>query len=350
MRDALFAPRAGRVLLVLAVLTVTILSGNNAEAAAPNGRSDIVPAGAAVEELWNDGEFTEGVAVGPDGAIYFSDIPSDATPGRVLKFDPQTGRTSVLCADSGKSNGLMFDRDGRLIATCGANVGHRALCEITPDGAVRPLVDNFEGKAFNSPNDLVIHPDGSVYFTDPRYVGDEPLELDHMSVYRYVPSTGKLTRATRDISKPNGIVCAPNGETLYVALTDNGEEQSGNSNSAARPVQMKLLACPRRADGTLGPGRVLVDFDGRMGIDGMTVDQQGHIYAAVRDQARPGIVVYTPQGKEIAYIPTSELPSNCCFGRGNEERMLYITAGGGLYRILLNIPGFHPATAPTDGE
>ncbi|MGD9856734.1 MAG: SMP-30/gluconolactonase/LRE family protein, partial [Planctomycetaceae bacterium] len=230
-----------------------LTAGIHAIAGPPTGDARILPAESSVEELWNEGEFTEGVAVAPDGAIYFSDIPKGATPGQVLKFDPQTGETTVHCADSGKSNGLMFDRDGRLIAACGANAGRRGLCEITPDGEVRTLVDKFEGKPFNSPNDLVICPDGDIYFTDPRYVGAEPLELDQMSVYRYRPGIRQATRASTDIPKPNGVVCAPDGETLYVALNDNGKEQLDDSAEPARPVQLKLLACPRRADGTLGP-------------------------------------------------------------------------------------------------
>ncbi len=206
-------------------------------------------------------------------------------------------------------------------------------------------MDTFQGKAFNSPNDLVIHPDGSIYFTDPRYVGDEPLELDHMSVYCFVPSTGQLTRVTTDNTKPNGIVCAPDGTTLYIAQTDNGKEKLDDSSPAVRRSQMKLAAYPRNSDRSLGKRRVLVDLGEKAGIDGMTVDQQGHIYAALRDPKRGGIVVYTPQGKEIAHIPTSVLPSNCCFGRGKEASTLYITAGGGLFRIPLTIPGYHPATA-----
>ncbi len=114
--------------IVAAVATAVITLAATSTAAPPADHAGIVPAGAVVEELWNGGEFTEGVAVAPDGTIYFSDIPSSETPGRVLKFDPATGETSVHCADSRKSNGLMFDRAGRLIAACGANVGERALC------------------------------------------------------------------------------------------------------------------------------------------------------------------------------------------------------------------------------
>ncbi|MBX3437394.1 MAG: SMP-30/gluconolactonase/LRE family protein [Planctomycetaceae bacterium] len=317
-----------------------------ADAAPPQGDPRIIPEGARVEELWNEGEFTEGVAVAPDGAIYFSDIPAE-TAGRILKFDPRTGRTTVYSADSGKSNGLMFDRAGRLIAVCGANEGRQALCEITPGGQLTVLVDKFEGKVFNAPNDLVIHPSGSIYFTDPRYVGKEPLELDHQSVYRFDPATTQVSRVTTDNPKPNGIVCSPDGKTLYIALNDNGREQLGMGGQLVRPVQTKLLAYPVRPDGTLGPSRTLIDYQGKYGIDGMTVDQRGNIYAAVRDAGRPGIAVYSPDGQEIAHIPTADLPTNCCFGVGEEASTLYITAGRGLFRIPLKIPGYHPATAAT---
>ena len=180
--------------------------------------AEIVPAGSRLEELWNEGAFTEGPAVAPDGKIYFSDIMPDARPGRVMKFDLQTGRTTVHCADSGQSNGLMFDRSGRLIAACGANHGKRALCEITADGQVKVLVAEYEGRKFNAPNDLTIHPDGSIYFSDPRYVGPEPLELDQMSVYRFEPAGSAdradsaqslLARVTSDIEKPNGLGLSP---------------------------------------------------------------------------------------------------------------------------------------------
>ncbi|MEZ6052022.1 MAG: SMP-30/gluconolactonase/LRE family protein [Planctomycetaceae bacterium] len=301
---------------------------------------DIVPEGVKVEKLWNEGEFTEGVAVAPDGTIYFSDIPA-VKKGRILKFDPATGKTSVFCADSGKSNGLMFDRKGRLIAACGANDGHRALCEFMTDGDAEVLVGKFKGNDFNSPNDIVVHPHGDIYFTDPRYVGDEPLELDHMSVFRFSPSTKTISRASREITKPNGIVCSPEGKIMYVSENNNGDDFGGQQ----QPSRRQLLACAIQEDGALGEQRVLVDFGDKGGIDGMTVDQEGNIYAAVREESRPGIVVFAPSGKEIAYIKTDEMPSNCCFGRGDEASMLYITAGGGLYRISLNIPGYHPATA-----
>jgi gluconolactonase len=325
------------------LLLVLVLLSPTACLAAENADSwQTLFNGEDLEELWNEGSFTEGVAAGPDGAIYFSDIPSDDSPGRVLRFDPQTGRTSVHCPDSGKSNGLMFDARGRLLACCGANHGKQALVEITRDGRVRVLVDRFQGKKLNSPNDLVVHPRGSVYFSDPRYVGPEPMELDHMSVYRYDPD-GSLHRVTRDIEKPNGVILSPDGKTLYVAETNNGSTgQSVAPSGEVRPGRMTLNAFPVRDNGSLGAKRVLVDFGDQLGIDGMTTDQEGRIYAAVRSAKRYGIVVYTPQGKEVAYIRTPELPTNCTFGIGEDAKTLYVTAGTGLYRIRLNASGAHP--------
>lgn len=335
------------VVATTAALSSTIAASEpKQELPPPTGDPAIVPKGAVLEEIWNDGEFTEGVAVAPHGTIYFSDIafkPEDA--GRIMKYDPKTGNTSVHCPDSGKSNGLMFDAKGRLIACCGANLGKRALCEITPDGKVKVVVDRFEGKRFNAPNDLVVHPDGSIYFSDPRYVGPEPMELDQMSVYRYNPADGSLTRVTTDIEKPNGVHVSPNGRRLYVAETNNGSFDVTKQDPDVKPGRMTLNAFRIRRNGTLGRKRVLVDFGKETGTDGMAIDVEGNIYAAVRADSRHGIVVYNRRGKERAYIPTAELPTNCCFGIGEEAKTLYVTAGTGLYRIRLGIAGFHPSQA-----
>ena len=334
-------PRDAVILTALLICSAR----THAQTPAPAGDESIIPNAAELEALWDGGAFTEGVAVAPDGTIYFSDIPSDDAPGRILRFDPVTGETTTACRDSAKSNGLMFDRSGRLIACCGANHGGQSLAEIMPDGQVRPLAPAWQGRKFNSPNDLVIHPDGGIYFSDPRYLGPEPLEIDHMSVYRYDPSDNYVTRVTRDITKPNGVVVSPDGNTLYVAETDNRTINVNQPAPEGAAPRMTLNAFPIKRDGTLGPKQVLVDFGDELGVDGMTVDVEGHIYAAVRSPSRFGIRIYDPQGEELAYIPTPDLPTNCCFGIGDDATMLYVTAGTGLYRIRLKIAGFHPATA-----
>ncbi|MEQ9407203.1 MAG: SMP-30/gluconolactonase/LRE family protein [Fuerstiella sp.] len=315
-----------------AVLPTLLLMffGNGIPAAEP-----IFPPQAVVKELWNKGDFTEGVAVRADGAVFFSDILRDPDlPGQILKFDPTTGQTTVFCADSGKSNGLFFDESGRLLACCGANGGAMALCEVTRDGRVRPLVERFNGKRLNAPNDLVVHPNGSVYFSDPRYIGPEPIELDHQSVYRYDLRTKKLSRATTNIQKPNGVHVSPDGKTLYVAETDNGSTGQ-DPDTEPQPGRMTLNAFDVAGDGTLSNKKVLVDFGEQLGIDGMTIDAEGRIYAAVRSASRFGMVVYSPNGKELDYLKTPSLPTNCCFGVGEQSTVLYITAGGGLYQVDL---------------
>ena len=141
----------------------------------PAAQDSIVSKGAKVEFLWGEGEFTEGPTLGPNGVIYFSDIGN-----RTLKFNPRTKKTTVFRADSGKSNGLMMDRKGNLIACEGANGGRRRISVTSSSGKTRVLADRWKGKRFNSPNDLAIDTKGRVYFTDPRYVGDEPRLLDEV--------------------------------------------------------------------------------------------------------------------------------------------------------------------------
>lgn len=305
----------------------------------------IVGKNAKLEALWEEGGFTEGAAAGPDGCIYFSDFaqPFESGPARVMKFDPKTMKTTVYCPDSGMGNGLMFTRDGRLLGCCASPLGgHRALVEFLKDGSVKPVVTKFEGKRFNSPNDIVIDAKGRVYFTDPKYVGPEKMELGSYDVYRFDPD-GSIRVATKDISKPNGIMLSPDGKTIYIAETDNGSATADLDETPAKMGRMTLNSFPVGDDGSLGKKRVLYDFEDKKGVDGMTVDAKGNIYTAVRSAEGFGIVVFSPDGKRLAHIPTPSLPTNCVFGRENQQRTLYVTAGGGLYRIKVKGKGHHSA-------
>ncbi len=278
--------------------------------------------GAKLEKLWSDGEFTEGPAEGPDGCVYFSDIGN-----RIMKFDPKTGKTVAFRDPSGRSNGLKFDAKGRLVACEGANTGGNRRISVTEkDGTVRTLADKFGGKRFNSPNDLTFDRKGRLYFSDPRYVGSEPRELDHESVYRVDPD-GTVTRVTSDVRKPNGLVISPDGKTLYVS------DHSGEADQSR-----VLAAYPLNADGTTGSRRVLYDFGKERGIDGMTVATDGTIVATAGAKAAGGIYFFAPDGKKIGFLPTPEDPNNCCFA-GPGRRTLYITAGRSLYRITLTLAG-----------
>ncbi len=297
----------------------------------------IVPPDAQLERVYTGASFTEGPAAGPDGAIYFSDIPGDA-PGSILRFDPRTGKTTVFRRPSGKSNGLAFDPTGRLVACEGANHGGRRVSVTQPDGTVETLADRYNGRRFNSPNDLCIDPQGRVFFTDPRYVGDEPMELPFQSVYRIDPD-GRVTRIVQDVEKPNGIGLSPDYKTLYVVEHNNVAVREPNGR--VRPGTKALYAYPLRPDGSVGARRTVVSYTPRPGLDGICLDRDGNIYAALRDPAAPGIHVYRPSGERIAWIRTPELPTNCTFGVGQESNVLYITAGGSLYRIRLNSRGQH---------
>lgn len=278
--------------------------------------------GAKLEKLWGDGEFTEGPTPGPDGSIYFSDIGN-----RVMKYDAKTGKTTAFRDPGGRTNGLKFDAKGRLIACEGANTGGGRRISITEnDGTVRTLADKFQGKKFNSPNDLTLDSKGRVYFSDPRYVGTEPRELDTESVYR-IDADGTVTRVITDVTKPNGIVISPDGKTLYLA------EHNGDAKGARQ-----LLAYPLKADGTVGEKKVIYDFGTDRGIDGMTVTADGRIVVTAGKQATGGVYLFTPEGKKVAFISTPEVPSNCCFA-GPGSKTLYITAGKSLYRIETTVAG-----------
>lgn len=300
----------------------------------PTAQEKIVPPGRKVESLWNEGEFTEGPALAPDGSIIFSDIGN-----AMYRFDPATGKTAVFRSPSGRSNGLMFNRQGALVACEGANTGGGRRISITTgidvgkdgaqDGTVKTLADRYDGKRFNSPNDLALDAAGNVYFTDPRYVGDDPRELDFEGVF-FVTPAGEVSVATRDVQKPNGILVSPDGKWLYVA--DNNPQ--GNRHLAALAIE---------SPGKLGEKRVLFDFGGGRGIDGMTLDAAGNIYATAGTGDKAGIYVFAPSGEHLAMIPTPGDPTNCCFG-GQDGQTLYITSANskaagtryGLFRIRLD--------------
>jgi gluconolactonase len=336
-----------RLITIFAIATFITVSQSHrrADDLTVSGDSRIVPVGATLETLWEEGGFTEGAAAGPDGCIYFSDFaqPFDSGPARVMKFDPKSKQITVHCPDSGMGNGLMFTRGGKLIGCCASPLGgHRALVEFLSDGTVLPIVSKFEGKRFNSPNDLVIDRKGRIYFSDPKYVGPEKLELDSYNLYRYDPD-GSVRIATQAVDKPNGVMLSPDQKTLYVAETDNGSATADIDKEPATPGRMTLNAFVVNDDGSLGAKTVLHNFGKETGIDGMTVDKEGHIYAAVRSKVRVGLVVFDRFGHELAHIQTPVLPTNCVFGRNDQQKTLYITAGSGLYRIPLGIAGHHAA-------
>lgn len=317
----------------------------------------IVPPDAKLELLFTrsapiKGGLTEGAAVAPDGSIYFTDIPDGTDKGMILRFDPRTKKTAVFTDDSHKANGLMFNAEGFLIACEGADAGGRCVSRWdVAKGTREVLADHYMGKRFNAPNDLCIDLEGRIYFTDPRYLGDEPRELEHRAVYR-VDKAGMVIEVTHDVEKPNGIALSTDQRTLYVGDNNNGTDRIDRNAPPPEKGAMKIYAFPLNDQGLVsGNRRTIYDFERESGCDGMTLDSQGNLYLTSRSQKRPGVLIIDNQGHELGFIPTAEpqpdakqphgLPSNCDFGIGDESNVLYITVDTSLYRIRLNATGYH---------
>ncbi len=326
----------------------------------------IVPPDAKLEKLFESKVLTEGVSVAPDGMVYFSEITFSHVSrdkngaidaGFIWRFDPATKETSIFRSPSGMSNGIKFDAAGNMIVAEGADYGGRCVTRTDMmTGKAKIIAGLFEGRKFNSPNDITIDEKGRIYFSDPRYLGHEPIDQPVVGVYR-IDADGSLHRIITDAGKANGVCVSPDQKTIYVVSNENGgtaidrlaDADSTEGNKVNLPLRkglMALLAYDLAADGTAKFRKVLVDYAPFDGPDGLVVDKDGNLYVAVRAENRPGICVYSPEGKELAYIPT-EIPTNVGFGRGKDLNLLYITAGSSLYRIRLNREGYQlPPSLP----
>ena len=321
--------------LVSVLILSFVLSAWPIKLIAQDTASGIVPDGAQLEILFDGGFFLEGPAYGPDGNIYFSDITftdaSDMQAGHIWRYDPSFKRAAIFRSPSGMANGIIFDLDGKMVVAQGADFGGRSVIRTDlSSGKSEIIAGLFNGRSFNAPNDLVIDDSGRIYFTDPRYVGHEPVEQPVMGVYR-IDSDGKISLIIDDAGMPNGIAISPDQQTLYVA-----------SVVAQTYALNALLAYELAEDGSVSNGRVIIDFKPEVGPDGMTIDVDGNIYLA-RPSQKPGIYVYSPEGQLQAYIPTPEGPTNVTFGRGSMSQTLYITAEQKLYKIAVNKMGYHAA-------
>lgn len=294
----------------------------------------LVPADARLERLADGFEWTEGPAWRSSGGyLVFSDIPRNT----VYRWQEGEG-LSVFLRPAGYigndaaglelgTNGLVFDSQDRLVM---ADHGNRQIARLDESDYTRTtLADRFEGKRLNSPNDLVIHSNGDIYFTDPPYglegLNESPAkELDFNGVFR-LGTGGELTLVTRELSFPNGIALSPDERTLYVAVSD-----------PENPVWMAYDVAP---GGEVSGGRVLFDAtalvrEGREGVpDGMTVDRQGNLFAS----GPGGVLVISPEGRHLGTIMTGRATSNATFG--DDGSSLYITADMDLMRIRLTTMG-----------
>jgi gluconolactonase len=229
---------------------------------------------------------------------------------------------------------MVFNPRGQLIVAEGANTGGSRRVSITElDGTIRTLADGCDDKRFNSPNDVAVDREGRVYVSDPRYVGNEPRELDFEGVFLIEPE-GFVTRLDLTVTKPNGLAISPDGRILYVS--DNGRQRRA------------LVAADIGDRGKVTRPRVIYDFGNDRGIDGMTVTTDGRIVAAAGSGPKAGVYVFSPGGKILEVILTPEDPANVEFG-GDDRKTLYICAGKSLYRIKTTMTGFH-LWPPTPGS
>lgn len=268
-----------------------------------------------LEKVYDGGVFTEGPAAAPDGSIYFSDITASSKSkyaGHILRYDPKTKKTSVFRSPSGMANGLAFDPQGRLVVAEGADRGGRRVTRTDPvTGKSEVLADAFGGKPLNSPNDLTIDSKSRVYFTDPRYVGREPVEQPLMGVYR-IDADGSIQLVVSDAGKPNGVAISHDEKTLYVASTDDPPHH--------------ILAYDLSPEGNAANRRIFVDFGDTGYADGLTVDRKGNVYCGC---GALGVRVFDSTGKEIRRIDVPGQATNVEIAPDG----IYITAGGGLYRV-----------------
>lgn len=266
---------------------------------------DLVAPGATPLKLAGGFKFTEGPATDAKGNVYFSDIPNE----RIHKWSLD-GQLTTFRENSGRANGLFFDKNGELLACEG---GSRRVTRISMDGNVTILADSYQGKKLNSPNDLWIDGKGGVYFTDPRYGGEDDLEQGGFHVYYIKPGSGEVVRVIDDLAKPNGVIGTKDGKQLYVA--DPGEG--------------KTYVYEIQDDGSLANRKLAAPE----GSDGMTLDQQGNLYLT-----RAGVEVYDPSGKKIASLAIPERPANVTFG-GKDGRTLFVTARTAFYSLEMKVGG-----------
>lgn len=275
-----------------------------------SGKSKIIAEGAKLQQVSAEYTFTEGPAVDQDGNVFFTDQPND----RIIKWSTD-GKVSVYMEQTGRSNGLYFDHQGNLLACADEN---NQLWRISKDKKVEVLVNDFDGKKLNGPNDLWVDPKGGIYFTDPfykrKYWDRTEKEIEKENVYYLSPDHKNLRIVASDFNRPNGIVGTANGKRLYVT----------DANGKATYVY-KILA-----NGDLANKKLFCN----MRSDGMTLDNKGNVYLT-----GDGVTVFNKRGKQIEHIKIDERwTANVCFG-GKDQQTLFITAMKSLYTLEMKVKG-----------
>lgn len=275
-----------------------------------NKPSDIIAKGASPVLVSSEFLFTEGPAVDSKGNIYFTDQPND----RIMKWSTD-GVLSVYMEKTGRSNGLFVDKNDNLISCADLD---NQLWLIDKNKKVTVLLNDFEGKKLNGPNDLWLDAKGGIYFTDPFYKRDywtrTEKEIEEENVYYLSPDRKKLSVAASGLMQPNGIAGSPDGKKLYVADIKGRKTYSYTIN----------------ADGTLTDKTLFAD----MGSDGMTVDSKGNVYLTGR-----GVTVFNSKGEKIETIAIdSPWTANVCFG-GKDRKTLFITASKSVFTLKMKVKG-----------
>jgi len=273
---------------------------------------------ARIERLYGDCRWAEGPVYFPAGRyVVWSDIPND----RMLRWDEATGNVGVYRQPAGFSNGNTLDRQGRLV-TC--EHGTRRVSRTEHDGSISVVADRFEGKPLNSPNDVVVRSDGSIWFTDPAYGIDSDYEghratseIGACHVYRCDASTGEVRRVGDDFERPNGLAFSLDDTLLYIADT--------------RRNHIRVFPVDERGD--LGRGQLFAE--GTAGhFDGIRLDNAGRVWAGVGD----GVHCFAPDGTLVGKLHLPEDAANLTFG-GPQRNMLFITATTSLYAIRTSVTG-----------
>jgi gluconolactonase len=292
----------------------------------------LVPATAKIEKVATGFKFTEGPLWRPkEGVLWFSDVVGNTVyqlspEGKVTVIMPLGGTDNPGYAPAGSfigPNGMVAGKDG-VVLLC--QHGYRRIAQIGPDHKTTPFVSSWNGKKFNSPNDLVYSSDGALYFTDPPYglvkQDDDPTkEIKFNGVFRF--AKGKVEPVIRDLSRPNGIAFSPNGKYLYISNSDEKKR-----------IWMRYEMQP---NGSVKNGKVFFEIppDAEKGLpDGVKVDSLGNLYCAGPN----GIWIFSPDGKHLGTIKPGETPANFNWG-DSDHKTLYITATTSVYRIKVAVEG-----------